>query len=435
MARRFALATTHAALVMIRLMPTLPPLRVAALTLTVLVSSASAQFDFGPWAPGTSPQEVGQRVAAHFVASRHPDFGRPTRPERISYPEVCTWYGALTFSQLTHDGALKAALVKRFEPLVGPTKWPDHKDADANGMLDERDLVPVPDHVDHTVFAAVPFELYIQTKDKRYLELGQTMADWQWSADPVVKWPFKHPILEKHFPNRVGKDAKKWIDQGYSWQTRLWIDDMFMITMAQAQAFRATGDRKYIDRAAKEMVLYLDTLQEPNGLFYHTRGVPYFWGRGDGWMAAGMAELLRSLPQDNPDRARIMKGYKLMMASLLKYQDEKGMWHQLIDDPQSWPESSCTGMFTSAFITGVKEGWLDQNTYGPAAKKAWLAVITYLDENADIHEVCQGTNVYDPKTDPTMGPDGRAYYLARQRITGDMHGQAPLLWCASALLR
>src|SRR5438045_8157874 len=124
---------------------------------------------------------------------------------------------------------------------------------------------------------------------------------------------------------------------------------MFMITMAQAQAYRATGNPDYIERAAKEMVFYLDGLQRTNGLFYHAPDVPFFWGRGNGWMAAGMSELLRSLPKNNPDRPRITEGYKTMMAALLKYQAEDGMWRQLIDDAQSWKETSCTGMFTFAF--------------------------------------------------------------------------------------
>jgi unsaturated rhamnogalacturonyl hydrolase len=217
-----------------------------------------------------------------------------------------------------------------------------------------------------------------------------------------------------------------------TWQTRMWIDDMYMITLVQAQAYRATGNPQYINRAAREMVVYLDALQKPNGLFYHAPDAPYFWGRGDGWMAAGMSELLRSLPQDNPDRPRIMEGYKKMMTSLLQYQDANGMWHQLIDDPTAWPETSSTGMFAFAFITGVKEGWLDADTYGPAARKAWLGLISYLDKDYDMREVCQGTNKYNPQTD---GPDGRAYYLARKRNTGDLHGQAPVLWCATALLR
>jgi unsaturated rhamnogalacturonyl hydrolase len=172
-------------------------------------------------------------------------------------------------------------------------------------------------------------------------------------------------------------------------------------------------------------VLYLDSLQKPNGLFYHAPDVPYFWGRGDGWMAVGMAELLRSLPKNNPNRERIMKGYKLMMASLLKYQSESGMWRQLIDDEGSWPESSCTGMFTFAMITGVKNGWLDAAAYSAAARKGWLALVSYINENNDVREVCEGTN---KKND-------RQYYLDRKRLTGDLHGQAPVLWCATAWLR
>jgi rhamnogalacturonyl hydrolase YesR len=89
-------------------------------------------------------------------------------------------------------------------------------------------------------------------------------------------------------------------------------------------------------------------------------------------------------------------------------------------------------MFAFAFITGVKEGWLDEGAYGPAARKAWLALTTYLNEDGDVREVCEGTNTHDPAR---HGPDGARYYNDRKRNVGDMHGQAPVLWCASALLR
>lgn len=354
----------------------------------------SQSGDLKQFPKGSSPEEVGKRVAARFLASPHPNFGRPTPPSVITYPEVCAWYGALAFAKESRDKAMANDLAKRFEPLFG---------ADTG-------LVPKPDHVDHSVFGAVPLELYQQQKDPRYLALGKKIADKQWGTPegPHVK------------PGSAG-----YAREGLTWQTRMWIDDMFMITAVQAQAYRATGNKMYIDRAAKEMVVYLDSLQQPNGLFYHAPDVPFFWGRGNGWMAAGMSELLRSLPKDNPDRPRIMQGYKKMMASLLKYQAADGMWRQLIDDPASWAETSGTGMFTFAMITGVKQGWLDAKTYGPAARKAWLALVTYIDENGDVREVCEGTN---KKND-------RQYYLDRKRITGDMHGQAPLLWCAAALLR
>jgi rhamnogalacturonyl hydrolase YesR len=200
---------------------------------------------------------------------------------------------------------------------------------------------------------------------------------------------------------------------------------MYMLTILQLEAYRDTGDKKYLDRDATEMAAYLEKLQQPNGLFYHAPDVPFYWGRGDGWVAAGMAEMLRELPPDHPQRKKIFDSYQKMMAALLKYQGKDGMWRQLIDHDEAWPESSGSAMFTFALITGVKYGWLDAATYGPAARRAWIAVAGYIDQNQNITSVCQGTgkkNDYE-------------YYMERKRITGDFHGQAPVLWAASALLR
>jgi rhamnogalacturonyl hydrolase YesR len=138
-----------------------------------------------------------------------------------------------------------------------------------------------------------------------------------------------------------------------------------------------------------------------------------------------MTEILRNLPNDHPRRAPIMKGYKAMMAALLKYQGKDGMWRQLIDRNDAWPESSSSAMFTFAMISGVKNGWLAAKTYGPAARKGWIAVTGYVDQNADVTSVCIGTGKRNDLQ----------YYYERSRVTGDYHGQAPILWAASALLR
>jgi rhamnogalacturonyl hydrolase YesR len=341
--------------------------------------TASAQQDyFSNWPEGRSPQEVGKRVAEHFLPTPHQGNGT------IFYGEVATWYGALTFAQLTHDDALRSALIKKYEPLM------------PGGA--EADRIPKRHHVDDSIFGTISLEIAIQTKDPKHLEIGKGWADRQW--DPPQP-------------------------DGLSAETRYWIDDMYMLTILQLEAYRATGDRKYLDRDANEMVAYLDKLQQPNGLFYHAPDVPFFWGRGDGWIAAGMAEMLRTLPEDHPQRARILKGYRLMMSALLKYQGKDGMWRQLIDHDEAWPESSSSAMFTFAMISGVKNGLLDAATYGPAARKAWIAVTGYIDQNNDTTSVCEGTNKLNSLD----------YYLARKRRTGDFHGQAPILWAASALLR
>jgi rhamnogalacturonyl hydrolase YesR/catechol 2,3-dioxygenase-like lactoylglutathione lyase family enzyme len=340
-----------------------------------LPDAASGDY-FVNWPAGMSPAEIGKRVAAHFIASPHQDM------RRIIYPEVCTWYGSLTFAQLTKDKELTDSLVKRFDPLFGP----------------EAAMIDRSPHVDQSVFGALPLQIYMETKDPRFLELGKGFADRQW---------------ENPLPSGLTKE------------TRFWIDDMYMETIVQTQAFRATGNPVYLDRAALEMVAYLDKLQQPNGLFYHELEVKFFWGRGNGWMAAGMAELLSSLPKEHPHYARILAGYQKMMKGLLDNQGSDGMWRQLIDRPDAWPETSSTGMFTFAFVTGVKKGLLDGPTYGPAARKAWLALVGYIDRNADVTSVCAGTNKLDDLD----------YYMTRNRMTGDFHGQAPVVWAASALLR
>ncbi|MGA2147663.1 MAG: glycoside hydrolase family 88 protein [Bryobacteraceae bacterium] len=342
-----------------------------------VLPDAAAQEYFDNWPAGMSPTEIGKRVASHFVTSPHQD------RQRIIYPEVCAWYGTLTFAHLSGDKELLASAIQRFDLLLQP---------------ENAGLIQRTPHVDFSVFGAVPLQIYIENKDTKYLDLGKWFADRQW---------------ENPRPD------------GLSAETRFWIDDMYMETIVQAQAFRATGDPKYLDRSSLEMVAYLDKLQQPNGLFYHEPEVKFYWGRGNGWVAAGMAELLRSLPKDHPRRARILEGYKKMMKSLLEFQGSDGMWRQLIDRSDSWPETSSTGMFAFAMVTGVKNGWLDAATYGPAARRAWLALAGYIDQNADVTSVCEGTNKLDDLD----------YYINRKRRTGDFHGQAPVLWTASALLR
>lgn len=352
--------------------------------------------DLEKWPEGKDPKSIGLLVANRFVASPHNSFRAPAPPKSITYPEVCTWYGALKFAEVTNDQTLVNQLEQRFQPL----------------FEEEKHLVPRPYHVDFSVFGTIPLELYMQTKNKRYFDMGIHFADVQWS-------------IPADSSQAVQEEYQKFLDKNLTWQTRYWIDDMYMITMIQSRAYHATGDPKYISRAAHEMVVYLDTIQNDNGLFYHAPDAPYFWGRGNGWMAAGMTELLNSLPADNKDRSSILASYHKMMSSLKFFQRENGLWGQLVDKPESWIETSGSAMFTYAMIMGIKNGWLSEKEYAPVAYKAWIALTDYINEDGDIANVCEGTN----------RKDDYQYYLDRKSKVGDMHGQAPVLWCAWALLK
>ncbi|MEA4975174.1 MAG: glycoside hydrolase family 88 protein [Paludibacter sp.] len=357
--------------------------------LMIIGVSLKAQLpgEFKSFPGGSDPGFIGSKLTQRYLSST-----QSTTP--VKYPEVCTWFGALRFANVTRDGEMLQQLENRFIPILGENSG----------------AMQTPNHVDNTVFGIIPLQLYLQTDKQAYYNIGVDFADRQWTlpSNPSPSNAEKYNALAA---------------AGLSWQTRFWIDDMFMITAIQSQAYLATKDPKYIQRAAHEMTVYLDSLQRPNGLFYHNPIAPFFWSRGNGWMAVGMADLLTYLPENNPDRPKILQAYQKMMATLKSYRNDKGLWRQLIDQEDAWTETSGSAMFTYAMIMGVKNGWLDVEEYAPVVRKAWLALVTYLNDDWALTEVCIGTNVGYTKE----------YYMSRNRPVGDLHGQAALLWCALAL--
>ena len=363
---------------------------------------------------GMDPGTISRRVTDQFLSSR-PENYRPKGyhgnegygwNRAVQYSVVSLWLNAISCARLVGDKAREAQLVKMFDDFLP-------------GRPKNR-CCSRPYHVDDTIFGALPLEIYLGNKDKRCLEMGLFYADTQWTP------PCEGTLKERHMPKKEVQDAF-WA-KGYTPQTRLWIDDMYMITVLQSQAYRATGDRKYIDRAAREMCLYLDELQlkdgEAKGLFYHAPDVKYVWGRGDGWMAAGMARLLKFLPPTNENYGRIMRGYLDMMAALKqKQRPDDGLWEELLGDRRTWPETSGTGMFTYAFVIGVKRGWLGPE-YAPLARKAYLSLVDRIDRFGNVSDVCIGT----------AKKNDYQYYVDRAKVTGDPHGQSPLLWICEEFL-
>ena len=242
-------------------------------------------------------------------------------------------FGALEFASTLADEhaarKLRGPLASRYGKFFG--EWASH--------------VPPANHVDNSMFGCLPLSVYAYTGDARALNQGLAMAAAQWAKpkpeDKEINGMFNY---EKRMELWKG---------GYTPQTRLWMDDMFMITILQLNAFRQYGNRDYAARASHEMVFYLDKMQRADGLFDHGPGAPFTWARGNGWMAAGTAMLLKSLPVDDPNRERILAGFRKMMAGLLRHQRPDGLWGQLVDDPDIWPETSGSAMFAYAFIEGA----------------------------------------------------------------------------------
>ncbi len=276
-----------------------------------------------------SPKEIGKLVTADLLSRN--DFMMYQTPtvHAVHYAEACTAYGAIKLAGFLKDEELMNQLTKRYDRVI-----------------DEK-IPNTANHVDVNVYGILPLELYLHTKEQKYFDQGIELADGQW---------------------------KETTPEGLTSQTRFWIDDIYMIGCLQVQAYRATGNPVYLERAALEIDSYIQKLQQPNGLFFHGLEAPFFWGRGNGWVAAGMAELLSELPKSNKHYKSILKGYRKMMKTLIRNQDEDGMWHQLIDHPESFKETSSTGMFGFAMTVGIKKGLLPKKPYSEASKKAWNAL-------------------------------------------------------------
>ena len=158
------------------------------------------------------------------------------------------------------------------------------------------------------------------------------------------------------------------------------------------RTYCAAGTSAEFRRAAHEMSLHIKERQikdgPAEGLFHHAPDVPFVWGRGAGWMAAGMALLLTEVSPWTwkGNWHEIMEGYSRMMAALLKHQRADGLWGQLVNDPGSWDEMSGSAMYVYAFVEGVRRGWLDPAKYGPAARKAYLALVGKLEAYANLKD-------------------------------------------------
>jgi unsaturated rhamnogalacturonyl hydrolase len=325
-------------------------------------------------------------------SSRNREFG----VYGIHYAEACAGFGAVRLACALKDWALLERLAQRY-------------------AVERTDTIPnSANHVDVNVFGILPLELYRAQVVKAFEQQGVEDVDRAgvWEAFREQGMRYADGQWEDPLPD------------GLTRQVRFWIDDIWMIASLQIQTYRVTGKPEYLQRAAKVVTAYLEKLQQPNGLFYHGTEGPFFWGRGNGWVASGLAELLTELPENDPHYPAILAGYHAMMEALLQHQGDDGLWGQLIDHPESFRETSGSAMFGYAMQMGVQRGLLPRRPYGKAVERAWQGLGKYLNEDGTLREVCVGTG---QSTDIN-------HYLTRPRVAGDLHGQAPLLWFAYSLI-
>jgi unsaturated rhamnogalacturonyl hydrolase len=182
-----------------------------------------------------------------------------------------------------------------------------------------------------------------------------------------------------------------------------WTDDMFM---ASSLLGAVTGEREAT--LAELMTSYAERLQRADGLFVHAADAPHAWGRGNGFAALGLAEVLTHLRASSPQHARILESYRRQMQAFVRHQSEDGSWRQVVDEPESYRELSVTAMAVAAMARGVRMGWLDATTYRPVLERGWDAVLERIGPDGSVRDVCTSTGA-----GPTL-----EYYLERPTVSG-----------------
>jgi len=204
----------------------------------------------------------------------------------------------------------------------------------------------------------------------------------------------------------------------------LWLDDLYMSVPALAQMGKLTGEPKYFDEAVRQINQFAARMfNREKGLWCHgwiqsmTEHPEFRWARANGWALLAMVELLDVLPENHPGRAGILDLYRAHVRGLAEVQGQDGRWHQLLDRPDSYLETSATAIYAFCIARGVNRGWLDAQARGPMAVLAWHAVTTQVDGEGQVENVCVGTGMgFDP-----------AFYYHRPVSPLAAHGYGPVL--------
>lgn len=175
-----------------------------------------------------------------------------------------------------------------------------------------------------------------------------------------------------------------------------WCDALFMAPPVYAHMYLLTGDESYLDYMDIEFKkTYNHLYDEEHNLFFRddsffekreTNGEKIFWGRGNGWVAAGLVNILKLLPKDSQYRPFYEELFINFVPELVQYQDKNGFWHASLLDPESYPspETSATTLITYALAYGINEGLLSKADYYSPTKLGWDALVSVVGKDGKL---------------------------------------------------
>ena len=212
----------------------------------------------------------------------------------------------------------------------------------------------------------------------------------------------------------------------------VWADDLYMGVPCFAQMALLTGDGRYFDDAAKQVIQYYSRMfVAEKGLYMHgwiqemSPHPAFHWGRANGWAFMATAELLSVLPRDHPQRTQLLNIFRAHAAGLRRVQAPSGLWRQLLDRPDSYEETSSSAMFVFALTRGINRGWIARNTWAPIVLRGWNGLTTKVNSIGQVEGTCISTG---------LGWDD-TFYLTRPTDVNAAHGYGPIFLAGSEIIR
>jgi len=301
--------------------------------------------------------------------------------------EALRAYGAGELPRHWGDGILMLGLLEAADALgeeryaQGARRWLDSHLAEgvnlAEGATWDWGALPLP-----------ALALYRRTRDERYLALARQVCE------------------------HIAAKARRTADGAvvtHAGRPQLWVDSMYFTAPALVRTAAVTGEQRYVEEALREVEVHARHLLDAStGLFRHMwdeendQRSPCPWARGNAWAALATLEVLNALPQDHPRRPPLAEMLRRQMGAVLRLQDASGLWHTVLDRPDSYLETSCAAMFALAIVGGVhagppEGGWLPADMLA-SARRAWEGVRAQVTPEGRVTGVSAGTPPGDFET-------------------------------------
>lgn len=396
-----------------------------------LLAAAMCSLTHFSFAQASKTEEVIRRVADHVIAQTSYQFINTQTKEK---------YTSLNGLQPSTDIRAESAYNKWFYPMgvlaIGMVE--------TTNMLSDKKYADYALHNYDFVFSnAAWFEKVHQQSHKGEWEpffamnnldacgaLAAGLADVNATANRKDFKAYLDRVAD-YISNKQLRAADKTLIRSDPRKNTLWADDLYMSVPLLARMGKITGDKKYFDDAIQQVENFTKYLyNERTGLYYHCyytdinqNGVAQ-WGRCNGWLAVAQVELLNQLPANHPKRAELIKLLERQIAGFSRYQDLSGLWHQLLDKPDSYLETSVTAMFVYSVARAVNQGWIPK-TYIRIAQDGWDGLTKKIDADGRVADVCIGTGT----------SENIRFYYNRPVALNDTHITGALLLAGDEMLK